>query len=266
MGVLLVNAVVVVAVMVALWALSTRTRDPSFVDVWWGLGFVLVAALTASLTHGAPARKAALVLLTGVWGCRLAGYLFWRWRTYGPDARYQAMIRHAGDDADRFVLTHVFLLQAGLMWVVSLPLQLGQLYRTPSHLTFFNVVGVLLVLFGVAFEATGDAQLTRFKRDPANEGTVMDRGLWRYTRHPNYFGDTCVWWGLFLVSITNGVTLLGVVGPVVMTGLLLRYSGAALLERRLTRSKPGYEDYIARTSSFVPRRPRSARIDDQETA
>jgi len=142
-----------------------------------------------------------------------------------------------------------------MMWVVSLPVQLGQVSDTPDF-GVMAIIGVGIWVVGIFFESVGDLQLSRFRADPANEGTVMDRGLWRYTRHPNYFGDACVWWGLGLIAAETGLGAWGLIGSAVMTILLVRVSGAALLERSLRKRKPGYEEYIARTSSFVPRPPR----------
>ena len=222
-----------------LWSVAVRGADPSFIDVCWGAGFVVVAAVSYALSPERP----LLVVLAAVWGLRLATYLYWRWRRTGPDPRYK-----------RISATRAFGLQTPLLLLVSLPLQLGQVYD--ERLSALNVIGALLTLFGIAFETTADAQLMRFKADAANAGQVMDRGLWRYTRHPNYFGDFCVWWGLFLVSVSNAVTVIGIVGPIVMSFLLMRYSGVGPLERQLNRTNPQYAEYTTRTSAFFPSRPK----------
>jgi steroid 5-alpha reductase family enzyme len=145
------------------------------------------------------------------------------------------------------------------MWIVSLPVQVAIVAPAPAALGTLDVVGTALVAIGLAFETIGDLQLARFKRDAANRGRVMDRGLWRYTRHPNYFGDTVVWWGLFAFALTTPAHAWTIVGPLVMTYLLTRLSGVPLLERKLVRTRPAYADYVARTSSFVPWPPRPAR-------
>ena len=250
-----VCALVIAGLALGLWRLAVRSGDPSFIDVCWGAGFVVVAASTFVLTDQGPHRRVALLVIATIWGLRLAGYLFWRWRQNGPDARYVAMLKRTPNPAV-FMLTRVFLLQAALLLVVSLPLQLGQLYARPHDLTALNLGGVALAVFGVLFESVGDIQLVRFKADPANRGKVMQRGLWRFTRHPNYFGDFCVWWGIFLTSVANAVTVLGVIGPLVMSFLLMRYSGVGPLEKQLHRSKPEYADYVSRTSAFFPAPPR----------
>ena len=252
---LAINLVVTMAVMVGLWGLSVRLEDPSFVDAWWPMGFVLIAWVSLGIADGNAMRSFVLTLLTTVWGGRLGGYLFRRWRRNGPDKRYVAMLRHATGNPHVFTLKKVFLLQGALLWVVSLPLQVGM--AATEEVGPLALVGIVVAIVGIAFESIGDLQLVHFKADPANAGRVMDRGLWRYTRHPNYFGDACLWWGLFLVAVSTPVAALCVVGPLVMTFLLARWSGVGPLERRLKRHKPDYEDYIARTSGFVPLPPRT---------
>ena len=262
---LAINLVVTMAVMVGLWGLSTKLDDPSFVDAWWPMGFVVIAWLSVGLGDGDSIRSLLLAVLTTIWGLRLGGYLFWRWRRNGPDKRYVAMLRHAPGNPHVFTLKKVFLLQGALLWVVSLPLQLGAGSSTDG-IGPLALVGAAVAVVGIAFESIGDLQLVRFKADPAHDGRVMDQGLWRYTRHPNYFGDACLWWGLFLVALSSPLTIVAIVGPLVMTFLLAKWSGVGPLERRLTRHKPDYVDYVARTSGFVPLPPRSrARNDSRST-
>ncbi len=249
------NAAVIFVLAFAMWLIAVRINDPSFIDTCWGAGFVVVAWVSFVLTDGSSARRFLLVAIASTWGLRLAGYLFWRWRRNGPDARYVAMLKHA-PNPKMFMLTKVFLFQALLLLVVSTPLQLGQAYD--SGINGSTIAGIVLAVIGIAFETTGDFQLVAFKANPENHGKVMDRGLWRYTRHPNYFGDFCVWWGIFLVSLVNPVTLLGLVGPIVMSILLMRYSGVGPLEKQMHRTKPQYKDYVARTSGFFPRPPRTS--------
>lgn len=257
-GAMVVAAVVVIALMVGTWLVSLAVRNASIVDIVLGLGFVLVgwAVLLVVEPPDGESRTRAwlLVLLVTVWGLRLTAYLAWRNHGKGEDFRYRAMRRRWGPRFPVISLATVFALQGGLMWIVSLPLQLGPLGDgSPGFVAW---LGVLLWLVGITFEAVGDAQLARFKADPANAGRVMDRGLWRYTRHPNYFGDACVWWGIALVAAESGVGAWGLVGAVVMTVLLRRVSGVTLLERSLVKRREGYAEYVARTSPFVPRPPR----------
>lgn len=250
-------AVVIAVVMVATWIVSLVLKNASIVDITWGLGFVVVAWTGRIATHGNDGRQWLLTVLTTVWGLRLAGYLFWRNHGKGEDFRYRAMRRHWGARFPVVSLVTVFGLQGALMWVVSLPLQLGQARETPD-VGVLGIIGAVLWAIGLGFEAVGDAQLARFKADPANAGKVMNRGLWRYTRHPNYFGDACVWWGIALVAAETTLGLWGLLGAVVMTVLLRRVSGVVLLEKSLNRRKPGYAEYVARTSAFLPRPPKKA--------
>jgi steroid 5-alpha reductase family enzyme len=241
--------------MLSLWFVSVQIGDPSFIDAAWAFGFVLVAAVAFQIADGDPTRKSVLLLLTTVWGLRLGVYLLWRWRKNGADRRYVRMLEKAPGNKHVFTLTRVFLLQGALLWLVSMPVQLGQL-DAAHGITVVGYAGIALALVGIALETIGDAQLVRFKADESNAGRVLDRGLWRYTRHPNYFGDTCVWWGLFLIAVTDVTSAFAVVGPLVLTFLLLRWSGAPITERHLHRSRTGYAEYVARTSSFIPRPPK----------
>ncbi len=254
--VLLAGALAILVLMVATWLVSLAWRDASIVDPIWPLGFVVVAWVTRYGATGNDARGWLLVALVSVWGLRLSGYLAWRKRGAPEDPRYQAMRRHWGDRFPVVSLVTVFLLQGALMWIVSLPVQLGQVRDEPG-LGLLTVLGVLVWTVGFAFETIGDAQLARFKADPASAGQVMDRGLWRYTRHPNYFGDACVWWGIALVAAESTLGAIGLVGALVMTVLLVRVSGVPMLERSLPRRRPGYTDYVRRTSGFVPLPPKS---------
>ena len=265
-AVLAANFAVLMSAMVLLWLISIVIRDVSFIDSFWAAGFVLVAGVTYALTpEGEEGRKLLLLAITAVWGVRLAVYLFWRWRKEGADKRYVALLKRADGSPHLFSLRKVFLLQGVLLWVVSLPVQLGQIPAGPRP-GFLAGLGLALAVVGFIFESVGDFQMARFKADPANAGKVMDRGLWRYTRHPNYFGDACVWWGLFLIAAETGLGLLSVVGPALLTFILVKWSGAALLERRLRRSRPDYESYIRRTSGFIPMPPRRDRSTSTDAA
>jgi steroid 5-alpha reductase family enzyme len=248
-------AIAIACMMIAVWAISLVMRDASIVDIAWGSGFVLVAWVSYWLSDGNSTRSLLLTVFTTIWGLRLAFYLAKRNLGHGEDFRYQSMRRKHGDRFAVVSLYTVFGLQGLLMFIVSLPIQLGQVREEPG----FGIIGVLGVLVwgvGIYFEAVGDAQLARFKRNPANKGLIMDQGLWRYTRHPNYFGDSCVWWGLGLIAAESSLGIYGLIGPVVMTFLLVKVSGAAMLDRAMLKRKPGYENYVATTSGFIPRPPR----------
>lgn len=253
--VMLWSAVAVLALMVSTWVVSLAMKNASIVDIVWGLGFVVVAWVSRIVGDGNDARQWLLTIMTTLWGLRLGGYLFWRNSGHGEDYRYRAMRKHWGPRFPLISLVTVFGLQGTLMWIVSLGVQLGQADDTPG-VGAIAVIGVVVYVIGLFFEVVGDAQLARFKADPTSAAKVMDRGLWRYTRHPNYFGDACVWWGIGLVAAESGGGAWGLLGAAVMTFLLRRVSGVTLLERSLRKRREGYEDYVARTSPFFPRPPK----------
>lgn len=249
------GAAAIFAAMLLLWLLSIPLKDASIVDIFWGPGFAVAAWVAFAFANGSPARKWLVVALTTIWALRLGLYLLWRKRGHGEDPRYTALINHLGPEKrHRTTLMRVFLLQGVVMWVVALPVMAAQIWREP--LGPLAYIGAALWLVGFLFEAVGDGQMTRFKADPANKGKVMDRGLWRWTRHPNYFGDACVWFGLWLVACDHPLGLALVISPLLMTYFLVKVTGKALLERRLKRANPAYADYIARTSGFFPLPPR----------
>lgn len=253
-------AVVIAALMVSTWLLSVAMKNASIVDVVWGLGFVFIAWAVRLRVDTDSQRPNLLVAMTTVWGLRLAFHLFWRNHvasatSTGEDYRYRAMRKRWGARFPIVSLFTVFVLQGTLMFIVSLPVQLGQVSDNPTLGALVWYGGAVFVI-GFLFEVVGDAQLTRFRRDPANAGTVMDKGLWRYTRHPNYFGDACVWWGIALVAAVTGFGRWGLIGALVMTVLLRRVSGVTLLEKSLVKRRAGYEDYVASTNAFFPWRPR----------
>jgi steroid 5-alpha reductase family enzyme len=190
-----------------------------------------------------------------VWGLRLTLYLSIRNLGKGEDYRYQAMRRRWGRNFPFISLGTVFLLQAALMWIVSLPVQVSM--ANPGDPGSLAWLGLAVFALGLFFETVGDWQLARFKADPDNKGKVMDRGLWRYTRHPNYFGDFAVWWGLFLIAVADVSMLWTIVGPLVMSWLLLRVSGVAMLEKTIGRRRPGYEEYARTTNAFFPWKPKA---------
>jgi len=250
---LMLNAVLILIAMILLWLLSLRLKDVSIVDIFWGLGFVLIAWATFAVTSGGL-RSSILVIMTTIWGVRLAIYLAWRNHGKGEDSRYKAMRDYRGNSFWWLSLVTVFGLQGAVMWLISLPVQVGQTDETPLGL--LSYAGVMIWMVGFLFESVGDYQLAKFKSDPQVEGKVMDQGLWRYTRHPNYFGNALIWWGIFLVSASPSTIWLAI-SPMVMTFLLLKVSGVALLERDLASRSGEYRDYIRRTSPFVPWPPKS---------
>jgi steroid 5-alpha reductase family enzyme len=254
--VLIATALAVAAAMSTLWLVSLARRDASIVDIWWGPGFIWIAGVACAVGSGGdPSRRALSLGLLALWGLRLGVYLFLRNHGAGEDYRYQAMRRRHGERFGWVSLATVFGLQGALAWIVSWPVQVVHV-SAGGPLGALDLAGVLLFAVGFGFEAIGDWQLARWKADPANVGRVMDRGLWRYTRHPNYFGDFCVWWALWLGALAAGAPWWTAVGPALMSVLLIRVSGVALLERSLSRRREGYADYVARTSAFFPWPPR----------
>lgn len=255
--ILSVNVILIAVCLVAIWVVSLRLKDVSIVDVFWGLGFVFVVWMTATLVGFEGARSWLLVTLTTLWGLRLSLYLFWRNWGHGEDFRYRAMRERIGS---RFWIVSLFLvfgLQGCVMWIVSLPIQAGQLAGTVP-LGWFDIAGVIVWTLGMLFESIGDWQLAQFKRNPANRGKVLRAGLWALTRHPNYFGDFCVWWGLYLIAVGAGARWT-IVGPLVMSYFLMRVSGVPMLERSISKRRPAYEEYVASTNAFFPGWPRQRR-------
>lgn len=242
-----------------LWMSSVLRRDASLVDRWWGLAYVAVAWLAVATRPATPLPWQAwvLVALVTLWGVRLSVHLTRRNWNHGEDPRYTAMRAQRWERFALWSLPAVHWLQALLVWIIAWPIlaALGRGARPSDGGTVLALLGAAAWLTGFAFEAVGDWQLARHRADSALRGTVLDTGLWRYTRHPNYFGDAMVWWGHWLVACSLGAWWT-VFSPVLMTFLLMRVSGVTLLESQLKERRPGYLEYVARTSPFVPRRPR----------
>ncbi len=245
----------VLVLMVLVWLISLPLRDASIVDIAWGFGLVLTAWVAWAVGDGDTNRSGLIVAMVSIWGLRLTVHLAWRSRGRGEDYRYASMRRRVGDGFAIQSLFTVFLFQAVLISVVALPVHLAMTPTEPA-VRSIAILGVCVWGLGFFFETVGDAQLVRFKADPANEGQVLDWGLWRYTRHPNYFGASCAWWGIWLVAADTPAARWGIIGPIVMTVLLMRVSGIPILERGLHRRRSGYDEYVARTSTFFPRPPR----------
>jgi steroid 5-alpha reductase family enzyme len=241
--------------MVATWLLSLVLKNASIVDIVWGLGFVITSWVLALTIDGDSTRQILLAVMVGAWGLRLGGYLAKRNIGHGEDWRYKAMRKKKGARFGLISLVTVFGLQGVLMWVVSLPVMFGNSDATPG-VGPLAVIGVMVWAVGLSFEAVGDWQLAKFKKDPNNAGKVMQTGLWSLTRHPNYFGDALLWWGIGIVGAETGTGVVGFIGPVVMTVFLLRVSGVPMLERSLMKRREGYAEYAARTSAFIPRPPK----------
>jgi len=240
------------------WTISLIIRDSSIVDIFWGLGFVALYWFIALFWLGAGmlgARQILLGILLTIWGLRLSIYIGRRNWGKGEDFRYARWREEAGSAWWWRSYFKVFLLQGTIMWLVSLPLLVTLASSAPQTLTWLDGLALSVWLVGFIFEAGGDWQLARFKADPDNRGKLMTSGLWRYTRHPNYFGDAVQWWGFYLFALAAGAWW-SIISPLLMTFLLRRVSGVAMLERTLKESKPGYKAYINQTNAFFPGRPR----------
>ncbi len=250
------NLVLAVALMATVWLVSLRLRDVSIVDVAWGAAGALMAASAFFMANGALPRRLLVTGMTVIWGCRLAFHIGVRKRGKGEDFRYAAMRAKRPEAFPLRSLVTVFLLQAVLIWAITIPAQVAQVHDIPANLTALDLLGLGLWLLGFGFEAVADLQLRRFLSDPENSGRVMDRGLWRFSRHPNYFGDSLVWWGIFLVAAATPMGWVTVFSPLLMTFFLMKVSGVPLLEEALAKRRDGYRDYMERTSPFFPWPPR----------
>jgi steroid 5-alpha reductase family enzyme len=256
LGALPFTLLAVVVVLGATFLVALRVGRHAVVDVAWGLGFAVVAlvAWLLSAGDGDGVRRTLVLVLTAAWGVRLATHIYLRSRGKGEDPRYEELMRKARGKPNTYALRSVYLTQGAIMWFVSLPVQVAMFQEPgPGVLAW---LGVAVWLVGMFFETVGDWQLTRFRNDPGSRGQVLDTGLWRYTRHPNYFGDACVWWGISLVAFEVWPGVLTVLSPVVMTWLLARGTGKPLLEKDIAERRPGYADYVRRTSGFVPLPPK----------
>jgi steroid 5-alpha reductase family enzyme len=250
------SAAALLVVFAVTFGIARRIGRYNVVDVAWGLGFIAVAAVAAILGHGDPTRRWLLLVLVAIWALRLSGHIHRRSAGKGEDPRYADLLRDAGVGQ---VIRKVFAVQGFAIWFISLPLQLSAVCGpTPRPLLPVTAAGILVWMAGLTFEAVGDRQLRVFKADPAHSGVVMDRGLWAWTRHPNYFGDATVWWGLWLVTIAGWRSLTTVLSPTLMTYFLVWVTGARLTEKYM-KGRSGFAEYQQRTSFFIPRPPRSAR-------
>lgn len=255
---LLVNAAILIGIVLFLWLISVRIDDVSFIDAFWGAGMALMAICSWFQLERPGALATLVLLMTCAWGFRLGAYLLRRWTKEGEDQRYKRMLKKDREKG-RFAfaaLTKIWLGQAILLFLVSSPAQVGILAANDrAMIGALAWAGVALYLVGIFFEWVGDWQLARFKANPKNEGKILDSGLWRYTRHPNYFGDACAWWGIWLVAASVGWewALYTVAGPLFLTFTLTKWSGAALLESGMKKKRGDkYADYIERTSAFIP--------------
>jgi steroid 5-alpha reductase family enzyme len=256
---LLGTLLVLLASLTLLWLVSLARRDASLIDPFWGLGFVIIAWLAWLWAPVVTWRTALMVALVSLWGLRLFGYLLWRnWHHKQEDHRYAAMRAKHGQRFWWVSFFTVFMLQGIILWFVSLPVQIVAVKAIDSPFQLWDGLGMMLWLVGIGFEWIGDWQLARFRANPANQGQVLDTGLWRYTRHPNYFGDFCVWWGIYSLAVAGGAGWM-ILSPLLMSWLLLRVSGVTLLESTIAERRPQYAAYQQRTNAFFPGFPKNSR-------
>jgi steroid 5-alpha reductase family enzyme len=242
----------IIGMMTLLWVISIFIKNVSIVDLFWGTGFVLVSSFYFLNSSGNETRKILIMLLVAIWGLRLTVYLAWRNLGKGEDFRYTEFRKKYGKNRYWWIsYFQTFLLQGLLMWLISAPLLGAQYYGYERTLGFFDYAAIFFWITGFLFEAGGDFQLAVFKGNPANKGKVLSTGFWRYTRHPNYFGDSSVWWGFGLFSLAAG-SWLPVFGSILMTLLIIKVSGVILLEKSLKEQKPQYREYLKKTSAFFP--------------
>jgi steroid 5-alpha reductase family enzyme len=236
----------------ATWLVSLAKKNVSIVDSVWALFFILGAVVYVKATPYASPRAALVLVLVAFWGLRLSGYITWRNWGHGEDHRYQVIRQRNSPHFELKSFYIVFVLQAVLASIVSLPLFAALTSRRP--LNMLDSLGIVVFFIGFLFETVADAQLARFKANPDNHGKVLDTGLWRYSRHPNYFGEFCVWWGFYLVGLAGGGWW-SIVGPALMSFLLLKVSGVVMLEKTIGDRRPDYHRYVTQTNAFFPWKP-----------
>jgi len=245
-------SLIILVLVTLLWIWSVFIKNVSIVDIFWGLGFVVVNAFYVFMSGELNTRKILILALVSIWGIRLAIYLAFRNIGKGEDFRYKEFRRNYGPKRYWwFSFFQTFLLQGVLIMIVSLPLLGINSSASSGDLKLLDYIGIVVWLIGFTFEAGGDFQLARFKQDLGNKGKVLNTGFWKYTRHPNYFGDSAVWWAYAIFSIAAG-SYWQIIGSIVMTLLIIKISGVALLEKTLNNTKSKYREYIEKTSSFFP--------------
>ena len=252
LSIFLQASLIILILVTILWMVSVIIKNASIIDLFWGFGFVVVNAFYVFISDDISTRKLVMLILVSIWGLRLTAYLSWRNIGKPEDFRYQEFRRNYGPKRYWwFSYFQVFLLQGALTMMVSLPLLGANLGTSSESLNWLDYIGILVWLIGFTFEAGGDIQLSRFKKNPENKGKVLNTGFWKYTRHPNYFGDAAVWWSFALFSVAAG-SYWQIIGALIMTILLIKVSGVALLEKTLHETKPQYREYIEKTSAFIP--------------
>lgn len=242
---------VLISCLSILWIVSLIVKDASIIDIFWGTGFVIVAWFYRAKLNLTDTRSLIYCILISIWGLRLSIHLAFRNIGKGEDYRYQEWRNQYKQNWWWVSFFRVFLLQGVLLWIVS-SVYVPAISKAESTLSMLDYFGILLWTIGFIFETLGDWQLTKFKKNPANKGQVLQTGFWALTRHPNYFGDALLWWGFYLFACTSGGYLY-IFSPILMTFLLMKVSGVVLLEKKLQETKPQYADYIKMVPAFFPK-------------
>ncbi len=246
------SLLLIMLIMTTLWLVSIYLKNVSIVDLFWGFGFVVSVLFFYLNTDGISTRKILLLIMVAIWGLRLSIYLAWRNIGKGEDFRYAQFRKNYGEHRYWWIsFFQTFLLQGLLMWLISAPLLGAMFYSQNISLGILDFIGIAFWIIGISFEAGGDFQLARFKSNQNNKGKILNTGFWRYTRHPNYFGDSAVWWGYGFICLAAG-SYIPLLGSILMTALIIKVSGVALLEKSLKDTKPQYREYIEKTSAFIP--------------
>jgi len=251
---LLLSLAVIVILFTILWYVSVRLEDSSIVDIAWGPAILILSLIYYLTSDCAPGRARLTLALVALWAIRLAAHIFVRNQAQGEDFRYEMMRKWRGPSWWWFSYFRVFLLQAVVAWIFSIPMYFAIVSVVPRTLTIVDYLAILIFAAGFLFEALGDEQLRRFRNEPGNVKLVLETGLWRYSRHPNYFGEALVWWAFGLLGAATG-GVVGLIIPALMTHFLWNISGK-LLERSLLRSRRAYANYVAETSAFIPQAPK----------
>lgn len=254
--VILYNLGAVTLMMICGWIYSLIKNNVTIADSLWGVGFILIAWITFFNTEGFIYRKILITALVTLWGLRLFIHITKRNRGKGEDPRYTEWRKEYGDNFKFVSLFKVFLVQALFLWIISLSIQIGSLSKTPDYITLFDLLGLAVWAGGFLIESFADYQLSSFLKKPENRGKIMNRKLWRYSRHPNYFGESAMWWGIFIIALSVPQGYITIISPVVITYTLLRITGVTLMEKTIFGDNPEYKEYVRRTSSFIPWFPR----------
>jgi steroid 5-alpha reductase family enzyme len=254
-SILIHSFIAIVAFILVVYAIAQFLKDNSIVDIAWGIGFIIATAVACYESHLFFTQNLLVNILTLIWGLRLSIYIFVRHSGKGEDYRYKEMREGWGNNVALMGLLKVFLPQAVIMFIIAFPILVINCFPHNS-LRLTDIAGAAIWLLGFYFEALGDAQMFHYKKDPSNKGKVMNRGLWKYTRHPNYFGEATMWWGIFIIAIPSGYIWFSVFSPIVITLLIIKITGVELLEKKY-KDNPQYQLYIKTTNSFLPWFPRS---------